>query len=198
MLTTPIKKIQQSISLTKLLRIVMFGRCASNSNATIRALLVIECVDHVMTLGRFSFDFRLMGYYSRFGRRRGGSSERAAGELLACRRRARTSENSTLYGEGLSRALSGTGNSGDATGEKERSGTRTSGRVGKLMLYAFSGPINDGRSLSAYPHPAAKGQSGGVGIWLRVASSWDSSGTVAITEYMGACSFSAISTYCEP
>jgi len=34
---------------------------------------------------------------------------------------ARTFENSALYGEGLSRALSGTENSGDATGEKERS-----------------------------------------------------------------------------
>src|SRR5258708_5432501 len=87
MLTTPIKKIQQSISLTKLLRTVMFRRCASNSNATIRVLLVIECVDRVRTLGRFSFNFRLMKYYRRFGRRWGGSSERAAGELQACWRR---------------------------------------------------------------------------------------------------------------
>src|SRR5713226_8667944 len=65
----------------------MFRRCASNSNPTIRVLLLIECVDRVRTLRRFSFDFRLMGYYSRFGRRRGGSSERAAGKLQACRRR---------------------------------------------------------------------------------------------------------------
>ena len=42
----------------------------------------------------------------------------------------RTFENSTLNGEGLSRALSGTGNSRDATGDKERSGTCISGRVG--------------------------------------------------------------------
>jgi len=42
----------------------------------------------------------------------------------------RTFENSTLNGEGLSRALSGTGDPRDGTGERERSGTRISGRVG--------------------------------------------------------------------
>jgi len=42
----------------------------------------------------------------------------------------RKSENSAVNGEGLSRALRGTGNSSDATGEKERSGTRISGNIG--------------------------------------------------------------------
>ncbi len=77
----------------------------------------------------------------------------------------RTFENSTLNGEGLSRALSGTGNSRDATGDKERSGTRISGRVGRFdVIRVCSNIIGVGRASTSNSGEAST-------TWCSVAAS---------------------------
>jgi hypothetical protein len=68
----------------------------------------------------------------------------------------RTFENSTLNGEGLSRALNGTGNSRDATGDKERSGTRISGRVGGFdVIRVWLNIIGVGRASTSNSREAS-------------------------------------------
>jgi len=130
----------------------------------------------------------------------------------------RASANSTLNGEGVSRALSGTGNSSDATGEKERSGTRISGRVGGVdeirECWNITG-VGRGTSVStSYASTggsvpgSAKGDSVGAlsyfggssgrGGRARVSNvlPWDPTGVAPRTEDMGVWSFSEISAYC--
>src|SRR5260221_2602443 len=80
--------------------------------------------------------------------------ELASGLLLCCNPAGggvRMSENSTLNGEGVSRALSGTGKSSDATGEKERSGTCIScrdGGVDEKRIWTYNTGV--GRSTSVH------------------------------------------------
>jgi hypothetical protein len=107
--------------------ITTFRRCTDYSNATIPALLVIKCVDGV-TLRRFSFNLLNTGIT--LGSARADERvEVASGPLVNFRPAGggvRTSKNSTLNGEGLSRAPS----LSNAIGEKKWSVTCISGRFG--------------------------------------------------------------------
>jgi hypothetical protein len=128
----------------------MLGKCAiDNSNTTIRVLLLIERVDGIGTLGRFCLGLGLTDMvvdWTCVG------EEGASGLFLYFNPAGggvRVSENSTLNGDGLSRALNGTGNSSSPTGEKERLGTCISGRVGGVdEIRPWSNKTGVGRSTS--------------------------------------------------